>query len=130
MRHHGRNRAVNANLDPQRAGIFGVHEIFRIFLERKPGFCVYHFEWGKFFPTRREGAALSQDVKSPENLYLVGALLVFLLLPFQNCTYSPVSLQFTSAWADADPGFRCETSRPDLELARSEGRVRPQSFIR
>lgn len=74
---------------------------------------------------------MGQDTKSPENLYLVGSLLLFILLPFQNCTYSPVSVQFTSALAGEEPGFRCETKkrRTASAVARSSGDLRPLSFI-
>ncbi|MBX3017611.1 MAG: hypothetical protein KF767_06975 [Bdellovibrionaceae bacterium] len=74
---------------------------------------------------------MSQDTKSPENLYLIGSLLLFVLLPFQNCTYSPVSVQFTSAIAGEDPGFRCETKKrrtPSMDVHSVEG-VHPLDFI-
>lgn len=51
---------------------------------------------------------MSKDTKSPENLYLIGTLLLFLILPFQNCTLSPVDI----AWAEGDPGYRVELQEP------------------
>lgn len=55
----------------------------------------------------------SSDYRSPENLYLLAALGLFLILPFQNCSLSPVD----TAWADGDPSFRVELPKPKPEAS-------------
>lgn len=52
---------------------------------------------------------LSQDARSPENLYLVGTLLLFILLPFQNCEMNPIS----GAWANGDPSYKVEIRKEE-----------------
>lgn len=59
-------------------------------------------------------------MKSAENLYLVATLLLFLVLPFQNCTISPLTQQADISWSDSDPSFPTEFSGEVVEQEKEK----------